>query len=765
MAQSSRSHLHTLLARMITIGLSASLFLSCSSGDDSGSSANSAAPAAGTAVQVSVAASDPDGDQLHYRWAVTEGTINNVDAPTTTWVVPPGTGLQFAYVVVSDNKGGFTESRSAALTFDQNAAPPPAAATITPPTLKNPSGYVWGSVFYKSDKFGRNVFLPNVIVTVGGKVAITDMKGQFFISNLSESPGTFAATYEIPGASIGQKQFRQTVFVNPTSTTNYFLGEIDENLDSTALTGTVQIGGSVRQADNSFCGIRNEFFTHSSDPNLFKGPISGTVELFNGLNQSLSSKFPINHYGDFLVIRGPVILSQPAFQGIKLRIVCDNGQPIDVPLNTTSWTATGANRVPSTIKVPNNRPIVNSMSVLFNGQDVGRPDLPKPRTLFKSVGGANPTFGQQDDPLIAEIIHTPGDDAFLTYKGIDTRKSACAYYRAIGAVEGCDANGTPTGAQLTLDQWKTQFHLSPFSTPGSNEVRIFFINQADLNFARDMQAVKSGNVIAYNVCNYPGPQDVNNPLGAPKEIGTETDPDRELSIENARRGIGRVACVAMDNSAGFTKFYTFGPTGRLLLSVSLDGRREKFMPGSCTACHGGDNYGGRFPDDGSGRPDINSHWQPFDMANLFFSQQDKAKSEAAIKALNLLLVDSGVDPAKKLTTPRTQELISKWYAPNGTRATQDVTVIPSQSATQNATLYKTVVQPMCQTCHAAQRANISESFESKKICGADRTLDQNHVMTNALVPFERFWLNPPFGAGPDKINLTCTSKPFPHPAL
>src|SRR6187549_2326215 len=91
-----------------------SIFLlaaSCGSDDTSSPTQATTSTTAGTTLQLSATATDPDNDQLHYRWAATEGSITNVDAPTTTWVVPDGSGLQFAYVVVSDNKGGYTESR------------------------------------------------------------------------------------------------------------------------------------------------------------------------------------------------------------------------------------------------------------------------------------------------------------------------------------------------------------------------------------------------------------------------------------------------------------------------------------------------------------------------------------------------------------------------------------------------------------------------------------------------------------------------------
>ena len=743
------------------------LLVSCGSGDNTPATSSPVEPAAaGTTVQVSVTAQDPDGDQLHYRWAANEGTITNVDAPTTTWVIPQGSGLQFAYVVVSDNKGGYTESRAAALTFDQTPLTVATPATIPTSSTIGNSGFAWGSVFYKPSSFGRNVYLPGVTIRLslnGTPVGstITDMKGQFFISNLPNE--TYTITYQIPGRSQAAfKNFPSIQVDNtnlPTSprSVRYVLGEID-------LPTTVNVAGSVRLADQTYCGIRDEFFTHSSLPNLFREPMSGTAQLLSVSNSTLSSPFPVNHYGDFLIPASSVTSGTQA----KVRISCEKAPVQDSA--TITLPSLGPVKLPAVMSLSNRRPIVGTMKVLLNGQDFGRPDVPKPRTLFRSVNNTPPIFG--DDTLIAEIIHTPGDDAFLTYKGIDTRKSACVYYRAIGAVEGCDANGFPTGAQLTLAQWKSQFNLSPFSNGNpanpvasdGQEVRINFINKNDLNFGRDMQGVKltNGDVVAYNVCNYPGPQDVTDSLGSPKEIGTETQDDIDLAVENIRRGIGMIVCVAMDNSAipginggqPFTKFYTFGPTGRLLLSVSLDGRREKFMPGSCTACHGGDSYGGRFPDDESGSPDMKSRWLPFDMANLVFSsKQDAGGNNAAIKILNQRLIGPNLDA---LTTPRAKELINGWYA-GGSMVQQDF--IPSLY-TGRADVYHQVIQGNCQTCHAAQRGVNENTSDIQKNCGGSTVLEQNHVMANALVPFERTWLDatlPPL--------LSCGTTPSRHPAL
>src|SRR5436190_13410206 len=64
-------------------------------------------------VTVSVSASDPAGNPLTYRWRSTDGRIIDQDAPSTQWTLPPGPGIHFAYVLVSNGKGGYTERRIA----------------------------------------------------------------------------------------------------------------------------------------------------------------------------------------------------------------------------------------------------------------------------------------------------------------------------------------------------------------------------------------------------------------------------------------------------------------------------------------------------------------------------------------------------------------------------------------------------------------------------------------------------------------------------
>ncbi len=816
-----------LIGALLGLGMNLTLLTSCGTGDSSNSSSSSSPPTApaGTTVRVSVSATDPDDDKLHYRWAATEGIINNDDAPTTTWVVPPGSGLQFAYVLVYDNKGGYTEKRGVVLTMAQVAGQP--TTTITPPSPST-KGFVWGTLFYIGS-FGRNVYLPDVTVTANGAggsfTATTDLKGEFFIAGLTLNQ-SYSLQYTIPGRPSPQNfTTPASITVNSTtlptspSSSSYIRQQVD-------LTGTLFVAGSVSLTDQSYCGIRNEFFTSTSKPNLLTKPVAASAQLLSTTNNPLgspSSPFPVNHYGDYLIVLSA--LSSPT-QG-KVQIQCEMAQ---VDSNIFNVPISGQVRAPSVV-IPNSRPIISNIVVTSGGNNIGRPDFPEPTTL------------------LPEMKNAPGDDAFLTYKGIDTRKGACAYYQKIGAVQGCDADGFPTGAQLTLDQWQKKFNLSPFhdGNPAESEFKAIYINKQDLNLTRDMQGIKlQDGTLAFNVCNYPGPQNVNDSVGSPQPIGDETQPDINLAIENARRGIGKIACVAMDYSVTpdlnhgdpFVKFYTFGPSGKLLLSISLDGRREKFMPGSCVACHGGDNYGGKFPDDysqanptGSGQANLGSYFLPFDAANFYFSTSDPTLLRnvllAPLRRMNELLASIPGNPATKPIADDLKSLITtRWYPPGNTDNEQTFpapsiysnqqipgtgtnfctschssgtpgTLIPGPyDATE---IHRIAIAPACQICHTSNflvtdpqaggspritfferppihylRGSNSAPRGPHPVCGGSPDLKMNHMMPNALGSFERFWLKkgtdqpaslfsiPPPGTGQQ---LGACTTPSPHPGL
>src|SRR6187431_2128767 len=74
---------------------------------------------------LSVEASDVDGDTLHYQWRVTGGSIDNRDAKSTVWTMPSSRGIHFAYVTISDGRGGYVEQQYAVNGDNLDLLPPP----------------------------------------------------------------------------------------------------------------------------------------------------------------------------------------------------------------------------------------------------------------------------------------------------------------------------------------------------------------------------------------------------------------------------------------------------------------------------------------------------------------------------------------------------------------------------------------------------------------------------------------------------------------
>ena len=80
--------------------------------------------ATGHIVTVSASVTDPNGYPLTYRWRSSDGQIVNANTATTTWTLADGPGLHFAYVLVSNGRGGYTEQRVAVNTDDPSIVRP-----------------------------------------------------------------------------------------------------------------------------------------------------------------------------------------------------------------------------------------------------------------------------------------------------------------------------------------------------------------------------------------------------------------------------------------------------------------------------------------------------------------------------------------------------------------------------------------------------------------------------------------------------------------
>ncbi len=685
----------------------------------------------GPTVTLAVQANGSSQAVLHYQWRSTDGHITDLDSPTTSWNLPSGPGLHFAYVLVSNGLGGYTERRIAVNTdgIGTNAGQLETHQPYqAPPAPAQAKDYFreflsWGYSVAGTSSTTHRVYVPNVLTFFQDASSLKRFPATGTIS--SGANGQIVALLPVPGTynmkcSVdGGLTFSDCGGHDLAAARTRYVSVDD-------VSNVEPITGRLTLQDGSPCGTINEFFGVRSSP---------TATLLDGANRILAGPRPINELGDFALPYDP--------RATTVLLRCENATPVKL----TPWQTRGGAYLDlgQTTLAGVNPPSVTGMTATLNGKVLAPPDaifLPPP-TGFPS-----------------DIL--PRADGYLAEKGLDSRLGACQYYKAIGAVRDCDSDGTLIGA-IAFTDWKRAMKIDQFSTGGTPTFKAAYINKVDLNLARVHESISYGpNQTAAVVCNHLGP-----PGATPLELMNPAQSDIDTAVDNAVANRNLVACVAMDytvspgvnNNQPFIRFLIFGPSGELLPSVNLDGRREKFVPGTCVVCHGGDHYAGQFPEHGSGFANVGGHFLPYDTGNFEFSRKaglTEADQETNIFHLNRNVLNAGPTPAEI-------DLINGWYQnsqPNA-RVLDKNYVPPSWLAASNPTatvFYRDVVARSCRTCHAAMiedynfdhysnvAAQAGADFFSifaitRSVCGGTSQIVRSHTMPNSLITFNRFWLS------------------------
>ncbi len=663
---------------------------------------------------LSVDATDADGDALQYQWRVTSGTIDNKNASETVWTMPDGPGLHFAYVAISDGKGGWTEQQYA-VSSDALGTTAPIRTPVTnvAPAVVDVDGSMARLRFSSADATlfappadgaaqARIVYLPGIqvqVVAQGTGTTVfagrTDLAGEVDLPKLPTNAG-----YNIMCSTQGDAPL-----VLCGTLTGASQASVHAVVPALTSARNLRLFGHVALADGGVCGHENAFFGILS---------AASVQLRQTDGTAIGSAATVNRFGDY-----EIDAAVPVQATLQAEIQCEGyDETLDVPASSNPTGYVSSAPVELSHVIPNSRPQIVNM--VANGPDGNV----RGRMIVPLVGSAS--------------VAQPGADHFLIYKGQDTKLSACIYYRALGAVEDCDAQGNMIGP-ISFDDWKAN---NGFGT--SADVSATFINQRDLNLVRRMVATRSSSgTIAFYVCNGPGPD------------GT-TQAEVDELIANSVDGLNMVACVAMEwtpttganGGQPFTKFFTFGPDGSLLLSINLDTRGEKYMPGSCVACHGGLTYNGRFPEQASGAsPYLGSRFLPFDTGNYVFSSNSSLTESAQTEALyQLNQLVRATEPSD--STP-TSQLIQGWYASSHVL---DKAYLPpawvaadANPATAGAaTFYSNVVGISCRTCHVSLDVKydwnsiiLSPVRAGTQFCGGTADVALNASMPNALISNDR----------------------------
>ena len=672
-------------------------------------------------VTVSAVAMDANGDALSYHWRSSDGQIADVNAPMTKWTLPQGPGLHFAYVLVANGHGGYAEQRVVVST-DVIGGPVRHGlpTSFVAPAAPVPKGETYHTFSNAADLLYFAVDDNNSLRFPRFGYSQTDLKNQMIMRGMLP-----VASEDIVHVNCDPKfrgPFGECGEISPFSDANGVLPptNIPPNQAVTDYISRSNFGGyapdysmirgQVVMADGIPCGTQNEFFNVES---------TATAALLNARGRVVGGPARLNAYGYYEFPSNAT--------AAKVEIRCERAPAMQI---TLAYVGDQPQAV-----IPNTgAPVVSSMAAqLADGSVVGSFSAPVP--------GSAPS---QPSDVIKQA------DKFLAYKGLDSRLGACMYYKAVGAVKDCDRSGNPIGA-VRFDDWKRTVEIDQYARPGTPEYAATYINKADLNLARNHRSISYGpdRTAAY-VCNHLGPKVL--------------DPDQaeiDQVIDNAVNGRNLVACVAMDYTSTpgvndgkpFTRFLIFAPSGDLLTSVNLDGRREKFVPGTCVVCHGGDHYAGRFQERGDGPANIGAHFLPYDTGNFLFSAKPgltEADQADAIYHLNQNVLQAG-------PTVAAQELIAGWYA-NGTTALDKTYLPPSWQGRGElaSNFYHKVIATSCRGCHMAQvegynwdhydnvnttqyRGSFAGDLTYTVGCGGANDTFRAHGMPNSLVTFNRFW--------------------------
>jgi hypothetical protein len=345
-----------------------------------------------------------------------------------------------------------------------------------------------------------------------------------------------------------------------------------------------------------------------------------------------------------------------------------------------------------------------------------------------------------DDNIVVTVEPNPPDiDRFLTFlnkdspKYVETEETGTAYYEAID----------PNGQKTTLAAWKT---VNGFDNGFA--ARAVYRNAADLGFGRAMFMRTNANGVAAYVENYP----------------TLADAVAAVKAGNNNRIIATVAMEWSAHPSGgqrYVKFYTFRADGTrvnldgTVFAPDLDGRGEKFQPGVCNVCHGGQPkplVGGAYPDKGN----TDAQFLPWDVDSFEFSDDPeftRAAQEAQFKKLNegALSTYPAVPAPGEWDSKAARDLVQGWYGGPGMPDAifNGGFTPPDWETTQEIKdLYHKVVARNCRACHVQRGTKLTHGNVIAFGSYADFDIYRERIKTlvfdrgtmpDARLTFDNFW--------------------------
>ena len=363
------------------------------------------------------------------------------------------------------------------------------------------------------------------------------------------------------------------------------------------------------------------------------------------------------------------------------------------------------------------------------------------------------------------VITSATPNSFLTFPNPQVQADGTLQTNSAAFAQAYYAAVDPTNQKDTLDKWKA---ANGFASGTGTEVTVVVGDVRDLGYGRYLTVRQNPNgTVAANVENY---------LVEAAAGYTYTRVNLDAAVVKDRRAhIGTNAIEVSPGPAGgasFAKFYTFEPvTGARSMTVDMDGRGQKAMPGPCISCHGG-RGDALTPPDASGkrlfnlvqnttsqaRGDVQARMHALEADALDFSPVagfTRAEQEAKMKTINKIVLCT-YPIATPSTFPedacRPAANINEWqgtaaaqikqaYGGNGMpNAIFSDTYVPnSWLVAGQSTLYKEVVATSCRTCHSLRGTGNQSDIDFEEFEKFQSYADRNkaHIVDRGNMPLAR----------------------------
>ena len=385
-----------------------------------------------------------------------------------------------------------------------------------------------------------------------------------------------------------------------------------------------------------------------------------------------------------------------------------------------------------------------------------------------------------DEPAASTVPQ--GLDRFLLFPnplsmntgGFETNTAdyAAAYYRAVD----------PNTDKDTIDKFKAQNQFD--GATGTQRLAVFR-DTRDLGYGRRMTGrMNTDGSVAFYVENYSVAPNATGDYSSVLNVEAAIRRDTRWHVGTNAIEWSTAPCSAAELAEGcnpnakFAKFYNFSSAdGTRQLTVDLDGKGLKAMPGPCITCHGG-RGDPLTPPDATGKPrfplvengvsrkrgDVQARLHGMNVDSFGFSPDiagfSKTDQQATLKTFNQWILCTyplpgiSINPEDACRAPAganewqgtAAEMIKSWYGgPGMPNATFLDTYVPT-GWQANSSVYTGVVAPFCRTCHILRGTKNQDDLDFMTVTKfqgyADHIKAQvfdRGTMPLALIVYNDFW--------------------------